>query len=912
MTDRFAQFTAKDRPLKDDVGELGRLVGEMLREQCGDEFFALVERARLAAISDRRRADKSSTCDADDAVRESLESVLHDIEPHSAVRLVRGFSAYFQIVNLAERIHRIRRRREYLQDTDTQQPESVAWALEQLKTKGVSAQELCDAFSQMLIEPVFTAHPTEATRRSLLEKQQQIARLLIKNMDPTLTIPEQRALTAQVRSEITASWQTEEHPSDRISVADERDNVLFYLTQILYRIVAPYYENLHRAVTESFEVPAQFTPPRLLSFNSWVGGDMDGNPNVNAETIKDSLVRHRTAIIHRYYDDVMELSWRLSQSASRVSFDERIARAVMHYRQLLGDRLKKVHRRHQTMFYRRFLRLIAGRLQATLDGHAAAYSGPQQFYDDIQLISDSLRDNRGEHAGLFLVNRLLRKIQTFGFHLATLDVRQDSHVFREAVGAGLGYAEWMTMPADQRTRLISEALADNTPPQVTEHPALTDSVAVFATMQSCRMEFGDNAIGPCVISMAQDADDVLSVMLLAKWAGMSSADGNLPLDIAPLFETVDDLHAGPEVMRRLLNSPVYAPHLAQREQRQMIMIGYSDSNKDGGLVAARWALQQGQRALANVLEEHSTKVVFFHGRGGTISRGGGKFHQGILAAPYGTVQGRLRVTEQGEIINAKYGLRGIALRTLEQSTSAVLLATLGKGRKDFPQHWYDIMDFLAARSREAYRDLVYREPNFTRYFRAATPIDVIERMRIGSRPASRRKGAGVKDLRAIPWVFSWTQSRQIITGWYGVGVGFSAAIEKYGEAVLREMLSESVFLRTLVDDVEMVLAKSDMPIARSYAALADDDVQPIFGKIEAEYHATREVVLRLKGTTELLEQDPTLRRAIYLRNPYVDPMSYIQVDLLRRWRAAGSQDDELLKALLISVNGIAHGLQNTG
>lgn len=904
MTGRSIQFPAKDLPLKEDVSELGGLVGRVLREQCGDEFFALVERARKAAIKGRQLEDHED---------QPLDQVIQNLEPGQAAELVRGFSTYFQIVNLAERIHRIRRRREYLRAPQDPQTESIEWSMRALKEHGVTAQALRESLSDLIIEPVFTAHPTEATRRSLLEKQQHIARQLIRNLDPTITLPERRAILAQIRGEITAAWQTEEHPADRISVSDERDNVLFFLTQVLYRVASPYYENLMQSYQDVYPEAEPLEAPSVLRFSSWVGGDMDGNPNVTAQTIEQSLERHRTAIIHRYHDEVRELSWRLSQSASRIPVDADIVERILFYRELLGDRLSPVHPRHETMFYRRFLRLVAGRLQATLDGHAAAYTGPNEFQSDIQLVADSLALNKGEHAGLFLVNRLLGKIRTFGFHLATLDVRQDSLVYREAIGAGLGVDGWLEKSPSERTQIISDALERGLPAVDVENKSLNDSLDVFSTIRRCRAKFGRKAIGPCVISMAQDTDDVLSVLLLAQWAGFrEDGDGHIDLDIAPLFETVDDLRAGPEVMDRLLSHPMYGPHLDQRNRRQMIMIGYSDSNKDGGLVAARWALQQGQRALVNVLSAHRTKVVFFHGRGGSISRGGGKFHQGILAAPHGSVQGRLRVTEQGEIINAKYGLRGIAMRTLEQSTSAVLLATLGPGRGEFPQDWYDIMDGIAASSRNAYRDLVYDDDNFTRYFRASTPIDVIEKMRIGSRPASRRKGAGVKDLRAIPWVFSWTQSRQVITGWYGVGSGFQQAIEQHGVEFMREMVSESLFLSTLLDDVEMVLAKTDMSIARHYARLADSDVYYIFEKIEAEYARTCDVIYALKGTSSLLEHDTTLRRAIMLRNPYIDPMSFIQVDLLRRWREGGREDEDLLKALLSTVNGIASGLQNTG
>ena len=412
--------------------------------------------------------------------------------------------------------------------------------------------------------------------------------------------------------------------------------------------------------------------------------------------------------------------------------------------------------------------------------------------------------------------------------------------------------------------------------------------------------------------MAQGADDVLTVLLLARWAGLADAAGVVPLDITPLLETVDDLERGPEIVAELLDDPTYRAHLATRGGRQQVMIGYSDSNKDSGIAAARWALHQAEEQLVAVAEARRVDLTLFHGRGGTISRGGGRTHTAALAAPRGAVRGRLRVTEQGEIINAKYGLRGIAIRTLEQAASSVTEATLRDGGEAPSPSWREIMDGVAEDSRRAYRALVHEDDGFYAYFREATPIDVIERMNIGSRPASRRRMQGIRDLRAIPWVFAWTQVRAILPGWYGVGTGLEAAITRHGEAALREMFSGWGFMRAMLEDLEMVLAKCDMQIARRYAELAEPRLLGYHETIAAEFHRTVEVVLRLKGASELLQGDPTLSRTIRLRNPYVDPMSLLQVDLLQRWRAGGREDEALFRALLLSINGIAHGLQNTG
>ncbi len=438
------------------------------------------------------------------------------------------------------------------------------------------------------------------------------------------------------------------------------------------------------------------------------------------------------------------------------------------------------------------------------------------------------------------------------------------------------------------------------------------TLEVFRAAGDCLRNYGSRAIGPYIISMAQGADDVLSVLLLARWAGLADADGVVPLDIAPLFETVDDLERGPDILAELLDDRVYRKHLDTRGHHQQVMIGYSDSNKDSGIAAARWALHQAEERLVAVAESRRLDLTLFHGRGGTISRGGGRTHTAALAAPRGAVRGRLRVTEQGEIINAKYGLRGIAIRTLEQAASSVAEATLRDGGTPPPAPWRKAMDDIAEDSRRTYRALVHEDPGFYPYFRQATPIDVIERMNIGSRPASRRQMQGIRDLRAIPWVFAWTQTRAILPGWYGVGTALEAAIARHGEAVLRDMFGDWLFMRAMLDDLEMVLAKCDMGIARRYAELADEPLQRYHEAIAAEYRRTVDLVLWLKSATELLEGDLTLARTIRLRNPYVDPMSLLQVDLLRRWREGERKDDALFRALLLSINGIAHGLQNTG
>ena len=898
MPDREIEFEPKDEGLREDVNLLGRLVGEMLVEQGGEALFARVEEVRAAAIARREHGDG-----------ERLQRKLAGLDPVAASELVHAFSTYFQVVNLAERVHRIRRRRDYERSGRGPQPDGLEDGLAKLRERGCDASRIRALLAGLRIEPVFTAHPTEATRRTLLEKQQRLARALIERFDSALTPREERAGRERMRTEITSAWQTEEYPEARMTVANEREHVLFYLTDVIYRVLPVFYERLAEALAAAGIEAAPADLPGLVSFGSWVGGDMDGNPNVSAATLRETLADQRRRVLALYRHELDALYRRLSQSRGRVGFDAVVLERVEAYALRFPDTEDRIPVRHAGMPYRRLLAHVQARLAATASGNSAGYAGPEELLEDLRPIRASLIDHGGLHAGLFALERLIRRIETFGFHLATLDVRQDALIHRRAVGRLLGDSGWESRTAAERAAILRRD-----PPAATEPDALSGPVLeVFRAVREGRERHGADAVGPYIISMAQGADDVFAVLWLAGRAGLRDGAGRIPLDVAPLFETVEDLDNAAAVMRELFDDAEYRAHLAARGNRQTIMVGYSDSNKDGGLAAARWALYLAQAELAEVCAQAGLALTIFHGRGGTVSRGGGKTHSAVLASPAGTVQGRLRVTEQGEMIDAKYGLRGIALRTLEQSAAAVLLATASEAAGAARPRGADaVMDVLASTSREAFRALVYDSPDFVDYFRGATPIDVIERMKIGSRPASRRSKAGVEDLRAIPWVFSWTQSRQIITGWYGLGTGLAAAAAAHGEESLRRLSREWRFFDALLDDAEMVLAKTDMPIAERYAALAGPAPAHHFRAIREEFERTVEWILRLRGHRRLLDGDPTLQRSIRLRNPYVDPMSLLQVDLLARWREENRPEGTLLDALFATVNGIARGLQNTG
>jgi phosphoenolpyruvate carboxylase len=893
-------FPAEHQPLRDDVSLLGGMIGELLREQCGDALFERVETSRSAAIARRVGEDDGTSlleqCRIDDAAEASA--------------FVRAFAAWFRMVNLAEQVHRIRRRREYMAAGEGVQPDSLADVFEKLAGEGNDWETVRSRLDDLLVEPVFTAHPTEATRRSVLEKEQRMARYLVERLDPGLSENAANRLIDRVRMEQTIAWQTAEQSRTRPSVADEAEHAHYYLANVLYGVAPVMHENLAEAATRAWGVdlwPGDL--PSVLRFGSWVGGDMDGNPNVTGETVMETLTEQRRQVIGNYLKEVRRLNRLLSQTEGRVAVSAEVRERVSAYRRLLPQEAEAIPARHGEMPYRVLLNLVEARLKATVDDGECAYDHLDEFAADLGLIADSLKANRGRRAGLFPVERLLRRVDIFGFHLAALDLRIDSGDLHEAVSELIDDPEWPDRDPEERTCYLEDAVGTGRIPDGRDLGATHPVYKLLAAAARAHDKFGARAITTLIISMSRNADDILAAWFMARAAGVD-LNG---LDIVPLFETVDDLIAAEGVMEGLLGLSVWRDLLSQRGNRQTVMLGYSDSNKDGGMLASRWSLQDAQRKLLTLFEQHGVKVTFFHGRGGTVGRGGGKTPRAVLAAPVGSVGGRLRMTEQGEVIHRKYGLRTIAVRNLEQATGAVIKSGFLDRDPDTEEGpWRRAMARLADYSRSAYRDLVYGDDAFGEYFRLATPIDVIERMRIGSRPASRAKKTGISGLRAIPWVFAWGQSRQGLPGWYGLGSGLERLIEEIGFDQVEEMAGEWLFFANLLSDAEMAMSKADIGIGRHYAALAGVLGERYFPTIEAEFARTREMICRIRGQDELLDNDPTLKRSILLRNPYVDPMSFTQVELLERWRAGDCKDEALELALIDSVHGIAQGLQNTG
>jgi phosphoenolpyruvate carboxylase len=901
---RNVAFPEKDDPLRQDVRLLGDLVGSVLREQGGTTLFDCVERARHAAIR-RREGVEGAAAD--------VAAVLRGLGADRAGEVVRAFSTYFQVVNLAERVHRIRRGRERMREDDGAQEGSLADTVRDLAASGIEPRRIAELFASSRVEPVFTAHPTESTRRAVLDKQERIAHELIARLDPSRTPHEERVSIERVRENVTAAWQTEEHPTARPTVADEREHVLYYVRHVLYRVLPALHERLDEALAE-VGMRERIEMPPLVRPGSWVGGDMDGNPNVDATTLRDTLRRHRELALAAYETEVEELAQHLTQSASRVGWSDPVESLLVRYADLFPASAPAVPARHRGMAYRVLLGYVALRIRATRENAEHAYTGPEELVSDIAAVADSLEQHRGVHAGLFGVRRLLRRIRAFGFHLAVLDVRQDARELREVVAELLGDPGWPERSTAERAVTLRELLTGEAAGPDSSEPVserVRRALDVFAAIAEARHTHGADAVGSYIVSMAEDVDDVLTVLWLASLGGLGPANA-LPLDVAPLFETVPDLERAEAVLDRLFTDPVVAPHLHERERRQIVMVGYSDSNKDGGIASARWALQRALEGMTASAVRHHVTLTVFHGRGGTVSRGGGSVHRAVAAMPAASIGGRLRLTEQGEVIDAKYGLAPIALRNLERMLGAIVLRRTGTEDGGIPERFHPLADDMATAARIAYRRLVYEDDRFVTYFRHGTPIDVVERMAIGSRPASRRSGAGIEDLRAIPWVFSWTQCRAMLTGWYGLGAGLAHVRREHGLDRLREAARAWPFLDALLSDVEMVLAKADLEIASWYRSLVPEGARGVFELVAEEFERTRGELLDVRESAALLDSEPTLQRSIRLRNPYVDPMNVLQVDLLARWRDAGRPDDPLLAALLATVNGIARGLQNTG
>ena len=908
---RLAELTAddaelKEAPLRRDVRSLGILLGRVLREQEGEALYAAVEELRGLLIRSRE-ADPSEPGTAppssSDAGMERAAAIVAGVDVEQAYALTKAFSIYFELTNLAETAHRARRRRAAELRTDRPpQPGTFRGTLRRLKEAGMDRAAVLARLAEVCVIPVFTAHPTEVSRRTVLFKRARIARALERLDRLPLTGAEAARQEEAIAAEVTALWQTDEVRRSRPSVRDEIQMGLDYYRRVLVRTVPGLYAELADGLRAGFGAPLSAAEvPQVLRFGSWIGGDRDGNPFVTPEVTRDALRLARETILDRYVQSLEQLVERLSTSTLQTPVSEALRGALERYASTFATLDPIPERRSQTELYRRFLGYLGARLRFARDDphHPHAYPHARDFAADLRLVRDSLAGNRGERLAALLIDPLLRQVETFGFHLHTLDVRQHARLHaraREELLAPAGGA--LPAPPSDETRMVIDTLR---------------------AVAELKRTYPPEAIQVHVISGATGVDDVLTLVRLAEAAGVRmAAEGDDPgLMPVPLFESIEDLRACPEICRELWTRADYARLLDSWGRRQEVMLGYSDSNKDGGMLTSTWEIYKAHRALHEVARETGVTLRLFHGRGGTVGRGGGPTHRAITSQPPGAFTGALRLTEQGEVLNWKYSDTVLAERNLELMVAAALGALAGPSAIDPARAaaWDRAMEEMSADAFAFYREKVAENPDILPYFEQATPVEELEHARISSRPTRRGKTTGLGDLRAIPWVFGWMQSRHVLPAWFGVGHALErfAARGREEEALLGEMMNTFPLFNDLVRNVEVGLAKADLSIARRYAGLVEDAAlrERVFGMMEEELARTTDAVLRVTGQARLLEENEVLARSIRLRNPYVDPMSLIQVDLLRRKRA-GEESDALNYALAATINGISAGLRNTG
>ena len=910
----------RDR-LSDQIHLLGDVLGQTIIEQEGQPLFALVEEVRALAKAHRA---------GDEPAGERLLRRVEALPLPEARGVVKAFAAYFKLVNLAEdqeRVRVLRRREREAHASGESAIETMGAAVAELKACGLSAEAMQQLLDRLLIMPVFTAHPTEAKRRTVLTKLAAISEILDR-LDFARPGPEEeRQAHEELREEIVSLWQTEETRAYKPDVMDEVRNGLFYFETVLYDLAPDVVRALERSVAEHY--PGARVDPTFLRFGSWMGGDRDGNPFVTTAVTEETLRAHNEVALRLLRRGIERLHGHLSTS-ERLGVDRALLESIEEDRALFPEDARRAQERYQDQPYRQKLLYVYRKLGATLEASSrpwradhrvrdGAYESASDLLLDLRLLQSSLRHHRGERLADGRLGTLARQAEIFGFHLATLDLRQHSTRHSSALsevlaryGLAAGYAD---ASEEQRCELLTrEILAGRpfAPHRLDFSPETNETVDLFRRVRRAHERVGPAAVDTYIVSMTHGPSDLLSVLLLARDAGVSDR-----LDIVPLFETVADLHSAPATMEKLFRNPAYARQLKARGG-QTVMVGYSDSNKDGGYLTANWELHLAQRALAAVCREHAVSLTLFHGRGGTVGRGGGPANRAILAQPPDSVNGRFRLTEQGESITNRYSNPALARRHLEQLVHAVLVAS-GLKRPPSPSRggaWEQAMNSLSPLAEQAYRGLVHETPALVRYLHGATPLEDIGRLNIGSRP-SRRGSGGLDDLRAIPWVFSWTQSRVTLPGWFGVGSAFEgwAGSDEERWRLLGTMYREWAFFKTLVDNAQLALRGADMLIARVYATLADQaDREEVFPRLEQEYRRSEAALCKLTGQRDLLDEAPWLQRSIRVRNPYIDPMNYVQVALLRRLHAGPgeAEAEELRGAIRLCVNGIAAGLRNTG
>jgi phosphoenolpyruvate carboxylase len=925
----------KEAPLRRDVRSLGVLLGEVLREQAGEDFFALVEALRQGTI---RRRDAEARGDSEEAARQGAKALelVHSLPVDRAILLTRAFAFYFELINLAETNHRKRRRIALqLSGEANRQRGSLAGTLCEMRRVGIGPSEAMEWLKRVLVIPVFTAHPTEAARRSVMVKRRRIGEFLA-TLD-RIPIPEQELARLQelIRVEITSLWQTDEVRSRRPTVHDEIKMGLDYYDVSIFATLPSLYREISEALLAAYGLEIEpHELPQVLQFGSWIGGDRDGNPYVTPDVTRGAIRLAREHVLLFYQQCLDFLIDLLTTSAQQRAVSPALMERLAAYiAQVHTPEAQVFHAQYEFEYYRRFVICIKARIQRLLDDSGArhhatgaslpgmpftptqgqdklakvlpAYGSVDELLSDLEVLRASLAEHEGLRIARTLVDPLILQVRTFGLHLHALDIRQHARVHEAA---------------------LKEAVADTTGPELTG--GLSDQTSgvleTFRVVAEAKTGSSPEAIRQYVISGAASVEDVLAVVRLARLSGVSvEGSGRDPgLMPVPLFESIDDLRNAPGVCRELWSRPDYRKLLESWGKWQEVMLGYSDSNKDGGMLTSTWEIFRAHRDLHTVAREAGVKLRLFHGRGGTVGRGGGPTHRAIFAQPMDSFEGQLRITEQGEVLNFKYADEVLAERNLELMIAASLDALSRPNVRDPEGHftgvlkpeWEAALDELSAVSFAFYREHILDDPGVITYFEESTPVGELEHAMIGSRPARRKASKHIADLRAIPWVFGWTQSRLLVPAWFGVGFALGCYLERPGSLeLLRTMAREFPLFIDLIRNVEMALGKVDLATARLYATLVTDTKlrERVYDMIEAEFHRTVRAVLAVTRQKELLEKNQVLARSIRLRNPYVDPMHLIQVDMLQRKRA-GESTPEVNRAIAATISGISAGLRNTG
>jgi phosphoenolpyruvate carboxylase len=910
----------KDLPLRDDIRHLGRILGDIIREQEGAAVFDIVERIRQSSIRFHRDDEQRS--------RRELDATLTSLSPDQTIKIIRAFSYFSHLANIAEDQHHIRRSRAHALAGAAPREGTLAHALSRATEAGVSSERLRAFFDAALVSPVLTAHPTEVRRRSILDREIEVARLLDEHDRVVMTPPEAARAEETLRRAVLTLWQTSLLRRTRLAVIDEVTNGLSYYDYTFLAELPRLYGELEDHLAGLDPGWRHEEVRSFLRIGSWIGGDRDGNPFVTAEMLRQAVAMQSARAMRFYLDELHTLGGELSLDGQIISVSSQLLD--------LGGRSPDMSPRRAAEPYRRAITGVYARVAATakaLDqtavrlavGAADPYASKEELLADLDTIHRSLTSNGSGALARGRLRALRRAVDVFGFHLAALDLRQNSDVHERTVAElfetavpGTGYG---ALAEDARIDLLIAELRTARPlasPFLDYTPETASELSILRTAAEVHRRYGRETVPHCIISKNNGVSDILEVAVLLREAGLlRPRDAALDLDIVPLFETIDDLRACGAVMDRLFGVPEYRRLLASRGEVQEVMLGYSDSNKDGGFLTSGWELYKAEIKLTEVFRAHGVRLRLFHGRGGSVGRGGGPSYQAILAQPGGAVQSAIRITEQGEVIAGKYSNAEFGRRNLEVLAAATLEATLLQPEYAAPRDEYlAAMEELSAAAYAAYRDLVYGTPGFERYFWEATVIAEIANLNIGSRPASRTNSRRIEDLRAIPWVFGWAQCRLMLPGWYGFGAAVTAWLEAVpgrDVAMLQEMNREWPFFRTLLSNMDMVLSKTDPAIASRYAELVEDKAlrEAIFPRICAERERTIAALLAITEQQTLLEGNALLARSIRHRFPYLNPLNHVQVELLKR-RRAGDTDARVVEGIHLSINGIAAGLRNSG